>query len=110
MPRHYAHPVMSQRLRALLHGQPVQFPTRLVLSAGVDIPLISLPAAPIHPVVGNFLNISGIQLIQRRGVVRPIAVNIRIPIYVLPDFAPVRRIAEPLHNPLPVRTDDGRKA
>ena len=60
MPRHHAHPVMPQRLRALLHGQPVQLPASLVLPAGVDIPLVSLPAAPIHPVVGELLYISGV--------------------------------------------------
>ena len=98
---------MSQRLAADQHSRLVQFLPGLVLPAGIDLALILFPRPPVHPVVGDVLNLPGMGLIDGRGVLGPVTMNVSTVMDVLPHLLLCRRVGDPFDDLLRILADDG---
>ena len=97
---------MAQGLAADQHGRLVQLFPGLVLSAGIDLALIPLPRPPVHPVIGNVLDLPGVGLIDGRGIISPVPMNISTVMDVLPHLFLCRRAGDPLNDLLRIFADN----
>ena len=100
---------MAQCLTAFFHGCAVQLFTGFVLPAGVYAALISSSGTPVHAVVGNLFDISGILFVQGAGIISTVTVGISIFVYVEPDLFIAAGALETGDDFVSVRADNRRK-
>ena len=98
---------MTQGLATDQHSRLVQLPAGLVLPAGIDLALVAMSCPPVYPVIRYFSNRPGMALIDGRGILGPVAVNIGTLVDVLPHLFLCRRVPDTFHDLLHVRADDG---
>ena len=89
---------MPQRLAADQHGSLVQFLSRFIFSASINLALITPPGATVYPVIGNVLNCPGMSLVDRRGILRTITVDVGAVMDVLPHLLLWRCISYPFND------------
>lgn len=64
----------------------------------MDLALIPFPRPPVHPIIEGVPNLPGIGLIESRGMLGPVAVNIGAFMDMLPHLFLCRRIFDALDN------------
>ena len=97
---------MAQRLAANQHGGLVQFSPGLILATGVYLALVTPPRAAVNLVIRDVLDGPGIGLVDGRGILRPVAVDVGAGVDVLPDLFLCRRVRDPLHDLIRVLAND----
>ena len=75
---------MPQRLAADQHSSLVQLLPRFIFSASINLALITPPGATVYPVIGNLFDCPGMSLVDRRGILRTITVDVGTIMNVLP--------------------------
>ena len=101
---------MPQGLTAYQHSSLVQFPPSFVLPAGIDLALVLPPCPTVYPIIGDVLNLPGMGLINGRGILGPVAVNIGALVDVLPHLFLAGCILYPLYDLRCIWADDGAQA
>ena len=79
---------MAQSLAADQHSRLIQLPTGLISSAGIDLALVAPPRPLVYPVIGYFSNRPGVALIDGRGILGSVAMNIGALVDVLQGSGP----------------------
>ena len=97
---------MAQRLAANQHGGLVQLSPGLILAAGVYLALVTPPRAAVNLVIRDVLDGPGMSLVDGRGILRPVAVDIGAGVDVLPDLFLCRCVRDPLRDLIRVLADD----
>ena len=98
---------MPQGLAADQHGRLIQLLSGFILPADINIPLIAASSPPIDLIIGNLLDLPGMGLVDGRGIIRPVRVNVGALMNDLPDFFLRWRLPDPLNDLLRILADDG---
>lgn len=98
---------MPQGLAADQHGRLVQLLPSFILPADIDIPLVSASGPLVDFIIGDLLDLPGMGLVDGRGIVCPVGVNVGALMNELPDFFLRRRLPDPLNDLLRILADDG---
>ena len=98
---------MPQGLAADQHGRPVQLLSGFILPADVDIALVPAAGPLVDLIIGDLLDLPGVALLDGRGIVRPIGVNVGALMNELPDLFFCRGLPDPLDDLLRILADDG---
>lgn len=101
---------MTEGFAAHQHSSLVQLLPGLVLPADVHLALIPPPRPSVHPIIGDLLYCPGMGLVDGRGVLCPVSMNVGALMDVLPHLFLRLRVSDPLHDLLRILADDGAQA
>ena len=101
---------MPQRLATEQHSGFIQLPPGLVLPAGINSALETLPRPPVHPVKWDFLDGPRAGPVHGRGVISTVGMDVGALMDELPDLFLRRRVLDLLDDHPDILPDDGTHA